>query len=57
MAVTSCGSGWSALALPAAIFMWTTFVPPHIELFRDQMTGGYGSVEQVPENVGADTYA
>lgn len=36
------GIGSIALLIPAAIFVWTTFAPPHLELFRDQMTGGYG---------------
>lgn len=34
--------GLIASVAPAAIFVWTTFVPPRLELFRDQITGGYG---------------
>ena len=34
--------GLIASGAPAAIFVWTTFVPPRLELFRDQITGGYG---------------
>ncbi len=35
-------AGSTALLLPVGVFALTTFAPPHAELFRDQITGGYG---------------
>ena len=39
------GAAWAGsmgMVLPVAIFALTTFAPPHADVFRDQMTGGYG---------------
>ncbi|NVN50976.1 DUF6512 family protein [Mycolicibacterium hippocampi] len=35
-------TGWVALLAPMVVFAWTTYAPPHVALFRDQITGGYG---------------
>ena len=34
----------AALCLTAVLFVWFTFAPPRIPLFRDPLTGGYGRV-------------
>lgn len=39
------GAAWAGsmgMVAPVAIFALTTFAPPHADVFRDQMTGGYG---------------
>ncbi|MFI5511512.1 DUF6512 family protein [Mycobacterium sp. NPDC051804] len=38
----SAWRGLVALLVPVFVFMLTTFAPPRLELFRDQITGGYG---------------
>lgn len=35
-------AGLVALVLPAAVLTWTTFAPPRVRIFEDQVTGGYG---------------
>ncbi|MGB2923080.1 MAG: DUF6512 family protein [Mycobacterium sp.] len=35
-------AGLIALTVPAVVVAVTTFAPPRVELFRDQVTGGYG---------------
>ncbi|MDZ4266747.1 MAG: DUF6512 family protein [Mycobacterium sp.] len=45
-------AGWIALFAPAAIFASTTFAPPHVELFRDQITGSYGLTADGPRGGG-----
>jgi hypothetical protein len=34
-----------ALAVLGILFVLCTFYPPHLSLFRDSVTGGYGIVE------------
>lgn len=41
----SCNSpkrAWFALGFIALLFIAFTFYPPHLEIFRDPITGGYG---------------